>query len=46
MTSCVTYVMVMITQSCDIEKAIKSSKIDNIIQHNNNMLVLWQAYVL
>ena len=34
----VTYITV--TQSHDIEKDIKGSRISNIIQHNNNMLAL------
>jgi len=29
-----------VTQSYNTEKIIKGSEIDNIIQHNNNMLVL------
>jgi len=33
-------VTVTVTQSCDIWKNIKYSRIDNVIQYNNNMLAL------
>jgi len=38
--TCVTHVTVTVTQSCDIEKNIKDSKTDNVIQYSNNMLAL------
>ena len=41
----VIYVMVIVTQSGGIEKVIEDSGINDIIQHGNNMLILWQAYV-
>jgi len=44
MTSQVT--VMTITQSCDIEKIIEGSGTNNVIQHSNNMLVLWKVYVL
>ena len=33
------HVKVTVTQLCDIEKNIKDSKTDNVIQYGNNMLV-------
>jgi len=48
MTSHVTewshHVMVIVTRSCDAEKIIKGSGIDDIIQYGKNMLVLWITY--
>ena len=35
-----TFVTVTVTQSYDIEKDIEDSKINNVIQHDNNMLAL------
>jgi len=35
-----------VTQTCDTEKIIEYSRINNIIQHGNNMLVLWKAYII
>ena len=34
----------MIIQLYDIEKVIEGFGIDDIIQHGNNMLVLWRVY--
>ena len=31
---------ITVTQSCDIEKNIQGSEIDNVIQYSNNMLAL------
>jgi len=42
----VIYITVIVTQSGDIEKIIENLEIDNVIQHGNNMLALWQAHVL
>ena len=36
----VTCITVTVIQSCDTKKNIKSSGINDIIQHDNNMLVL------
>ena len=33
------HVKVTVTQLCDIEKNIKDSETDNVIQYGNNMLV-------
>jgi len=35
-----------IIQACDIEKIIEGSRIDDVIQHGNNILALWKAHVL
>jgi len=35
-----------ITWSHDIEKVTEGSETDNIIEHGNSMLALWQAYRL
>ena len=32
--------MICVTVTCDIEKVIEGSRIDNIIQHSNSMLAL------
>jgi len=45
-TCVVTYVTVTVTQSYNIKKVIESSGTNDIIQYSNNMLALWQAYVL
>ena len=34
------------SQSCDTENIVENPRTDDVIQHNNNMLVLWQAHVL
>jgi len=34
------YITVTVTPSCDTKKIIEGSRIDNIIQYSNNMLVL------
>jgi len=36
----------VVTQSGDTEKIIEGSGTDDIIQYNNNILALWQAYIL
>ena len=36
----ITYVMVIVTQSGDIEKIVEGSRTDDVIQHSNNMLTL------
>ena len=41
-----TPITLTVIQSYDIEKDIKSIKIDNIIQYSNNILALWKAHVL
>ena len=37
---------ITITQLYNIEKIIEDSKINNIIQYSNNILILWQVHVL
>ena len=34
------YVTVMVTRSCNIEKVVEDSEIDDIIQHGKSMLAL------
>jgi len=41
-----TPITLTVIQSYDIEKDIKSIKIDNIIQYSNNILALWKAHVV
>ena len=44
----VTYITVIMTQSCNTKKNIEDSEIDVIIEYSNsnNMLALWKAHVL
>jgi len=35
------HVMVMVTRSYDVEKVIKDSGTDNIIQYDKSILALW-----
>ena len=35
------HIMVMVTRSCDAEKVVKDSRIDNIIQYGKSILALW-----
>jgi len=37
-------VTVTVTRSCDTEKIVKDSGINNIIQHSKSMLTLWIIY--
>jgi len=38
------HVMVMVIRLCDIEKIIESSRTNDIISHDKNILALWITY--
>ena len=45
-TSCMTVTYVTVTYHTIIEKNIKDSRIDDVIQYSNNILALWSIYGL
>jgi len=40
------HVTIMVTKLCDMEKDIEGYRTNDIIQHSNSMLVLWQTHIL
>ena len=39
-------VIVIVIELCNLKKDIERLRTNDIIQHNNSMLILWQIYIL